>query len=90
VLIDDGTNLDGTEPGFAQDYALEPGSPGVDAGTTLNPAVLPDHSLIRQYVPHQGSTVRPDDGALDLGAFEQGLIFADGFESGQADQWSAP
>ena len=90
VLIDDGTNLDGTEPGFAQDYALEPSSPCVDAGTTLNPAVLPVHALSRQYVPHQDSSRRPDNGPLDLGAFEQGLIFADGFESGDADQWSAP
>ncbi len=90
VLTDDGTNLEGSDPAFAQDYGLEPESPCVNAGTTLNPAVLPVHALSRQYVPHQGSSRRPDDGALDLGAFEQGLIFADGFESGDAGQWSAP
>ncbi len=90
VLTNDGTNLEGSDPAFGQDYALEPGSPCVDAGTTLNPAVLPVQALRRQYVPHQDSSMRPDDGALDLGAFEQGLIFADGFESGDADQWSAP
>lgn len=89
TLNDDGTNLEGSDPAFGQDYVLQSGSPCVDAGTTLNPAVLPDHALGRQYVPHQGSTVRPDDGALDLGAFELGLIFADGFESGDTSTWSS-
>ncbi len=88
TLNDDGTNIVGSDPVFLQNYHLGPGSPCVDAGTTLNSAVLPAHALTRQYVPHQGSTGRPVDGALDLGAFEQGLIFADGFESGGVGQWS--
>lgn len=87
VLTDDGTNIEGLDPGFGQDYALQSGSACVDAGTTLNPAVLPDHALIRQYVPHLSNTFRPDDGSPDLGAFESGLIFADGFETSNTSAW---
>ncbi len=90
TLNDDGTNLEGTEPGFAEDYALEQGSICVNAGTALHPGVLPDHALTHQYLVHLKSTVRPDDGALDLGAFELGLIFSDGFETGDLGQWSSP
>lgn len=90
TLNDDGTNLEGSDPGFAENYALEVGSPCSDAGTTPHPSVMPDHGLRHQYVPHQNATVRPDDGTLDLGAFELGLIFADGFESGDTGLWSAP
>ena len=90
LLNDDGTNIEGADPGFEGDYALQSGSPCVDAGTNLHPSVLPVHVLSHQYVCHQGSSLRPDDGMLDLGAFEQGLIFADGFESGDTGQWSTP
>ncbi|MCD4748618.1 MAG: right-handed parallel beta-helix repeat-containing protein [Thermoanaerobaculales bacterium] len=89
ALNDDGANLEGSDPEFDQDYALQSGSPCVDAGTTLNPTVLPDHALDRQYVPHQGTTARPNDGVLDLGAFEFGLIFVDGFESAHTSAWSS-
>ena len=36
----------------------------------LDPAVLPEHALLEEYVLHQSSTARPDDGMLDLGAYE--------------------
>lgn len=88
VLYNDGSNLVGSDPGFGQDFGLQSDSPCRDAGTALHPDVLPTHALIRQYVPHLISTRRPDDGAIDLGAFESGLIFADGFEDGEFSAWS--
>lgn len=88
TLNDDGTNLEGDDPGFSTNFALDTGSPCGDAGTTLHPSVLPGHDLSHQYVPHQDNSVRPDDGMVDLGAFEMGLIFADGFESADTEGWS--
>lgn len=92
TLLDLGGNLTGTDPGFVdaptQDFTLDPGSPCEDAGGPLAAAVLPDHAPVWQYIPHQRATMRPDDGARDLGAFEIGLVFADDFEAGIADAWS--
>jgi hypothetical protein len=31
---------------------------------------------------------RPSDGSLDIGAYEVGALFADGFESGDTTEWS--
>ncbi len=64
----------------ADDYHLKQGSPAVDAGETLAdvPADLE-------------GTPRPVGPAFDAGAFEGvGIIFADGFESGDLSRWSAP
>jgi hypothetical protein len=41
-----------------------------------------------QYLRHRVAAPRPDDGARDLGGLEAGLIFADGFESGDASAWN--
>jgi len=90
TLNDDGTNLAGADPDLDDDFHPRDTSPCVNAGTDLNPLVLPEHALTHQYVLHQSGTGRPDDGALDLGAFELGLVFADGFEDGSTDAWSAP
>ncbi|HEX5042263.1 MAG TPA: right-handed parallel beta-helix repeat-containing protein [Candidatus Polarisedimenticolaceae bacterium] len=74
TVADDGTSVTGTNPGFvneaAQDFHLAAGSACRDAGAPLDPAVLPAHALAEEYVVHQSATVRPEDGALDIGAHE--------------------
>ena len=74
VVFDDGTNIAGTVPGFADPgsdgFRPTPGSEIADAGGTLHPDVLPTYAVTRQYVEHQQSEARPDDGFPDLGAFE--------------------
>lgn len=74
TVMDDGSNLTGTAPGFLdetrQNYRLAPGSPCIDAGTELNPSVVPDHRPVRQYRKHQAGESRREDIKRDLGAFE--------------------
>jgi hypothetical protein len=74
VINDDGTSVLGTAPGFidesAQKFRLVSGAQVADAGTVLNPAVLPAYNITREYVKHQLSQVRPQDSILDIGAFE--------------------
>ncbi len=74
AIDDDGTQLEGDTPGFAdeaaQEFSLLVDSDAVDAGAALHPDVLPDHEVLRQYVRHQASEARPADAAPDLGAFE--------------------
>ncbi|HEY3446594.1 MAG TPA: right-handed parallel beta-helix repeat-containing protein [Myxococcales bacterium] len=75
TLTDQGGAVSGSAPGFADeaggDYHLAAGSACLDQGASLNAAVLPDHPLDLQYLPHQGFEPRPSDGPLDLGAFER-------------------
>jgi hypothetical protein len=74
IINNDGTSVVGTDPGFAnlatQDFRLAAGSGCINAGGALNAAVLPTYDLTMQYVKHQGSEARPNDGTLDIGAFE--------------------
>lgn len=74
VVTGGSTFVIGTSPGFAdfanQDFRLISGGQAVNAGTTLNPDVLPENNVVRQYVKHQTSEMRPASGALDLGAYE--------------------
>jgi Putative Ig domain len=74
VINDDGTSVVGSSPGFrdeaAQDFRLAMTSANVNAGTGLMPEVLPEHDVALEYVKHQGSQFRPNDGVLDIGAFE--------------------
>jgi len=71
-----GTNITGSSPGFAneslQDYHLADGSPCVNASgdSSLNPAVLPNHDVTRQYIKHQATEPRSSDGIYDIGAYE--------------------
>jgi len=73
TITDNGT-LTGGAPGFVseagQDYHLASGSPCIDAGTTLNSAVLPDNDVVREYVKHQLSAARTVHGPLDIRAYE--------------------
>lgn len=74
TVNDNNTSVIGTSPGFVneagQDYRLAVGSACVNAGVALNAAVLPTHNVVRQYLKHQSSTARPNDGWFDIGAYE--------------------
>ena len=74
TITGSGTFVTGSNPGFvneaAQDYHLVYNSPAVDAGTALNPDVLPDYNIDNQYVKHQRSEPRPVNGQIDIGAYE--------------------
>lgn len=74
TINDDGTSVQTSSPDFvneaAQNYYLAAGSVCINAGGALNPAVLPAHDLLRQYVKHQMSEARPNDGQRDIGAYE--------------------
>ena len=92
-IVDHGTNIEGTDPEFhdfaTQDFSIDPGGPCENVGGPLNAASLPTHQPTSQYARHQRESVRPDDGAPDIGAFKSGLLFADGFELGGSANWSA-
>jgi hypothetical protein len=66
--------ITGTSPGLVnlatQDFHLTAGSQAIDAGTILNPAVLPNNNVVREYVKHLSSVTRAVHGALDIGAYE--------------------
>jgi hypothetical protein len=92
-IVDHGTNIEGTDPGFhdfaTQDFSPDPGGPCENAGGPLNAASIPTHQPTSQYARHQRASVRPKDGAPDIGALKAGLLFADDFESGASVNWSA-
>jgi len=74
VVNDDGTQVTGSEPGFAdfanQDFHLAAGSACINAGKPLPSIDLPDNNVVSQYVKHQAIEPRQSDGALDIGAYE--------------------
>ncbi len=76
TVINDGTSVEGASPSFVneagQDFHLIAQSAAVNTGTSLNAAVLPAHSLARQYVKHFSGEARPNSQPLDIGAFELG------------------
>jgi PKD repeat protein len=75
-INNDGTMVQGPSPGFVsesgQDFHLAAGSAAINAGGNLNPAVLAAHNVVLQYVKHQSTEARPNDGIFDIGAFENG------------------
>ena len=74
TINDDGTSIVGSSPGFRDEpdrtsaWRLARRRP--TRGRGLAPALLPEPGIARQYVKHQNSEVRPNDGVFDLGAFE--------------------
>jgi len=74
TVNNDGTSVQGSSPGFVneslQNYYLGAGSVCINAGGALNPDVLPTHDVVRQYVKHQMSEPRTNDGSRDIGAYE--------------------
>jgi hypothetical protein len=75
TINDDGTSVLGSSPGFVdeggQDYNLAAGSNCINAGAFLPPNVFPSNDVTRQYVKHQQSEGRLNDGILDIGAYER-------------------
>jgi hypothetical protein len=68
-------NVEGVEPGFrdpgSQDYGLNATAADcLDAAAEL-PAAVQAFPVDDQYAKHTGGESRPDDGAPDLGAFEE-------------------
>jgi len=67
-------NIEGEDPEFEdftnQDFSLGPGSTCLDSAGALPPGVS-DHPVTRQYVRHQRTEAREDEGASDVGAFER-------------------
>jgi hypothetical protein len=72
-ITDNGT-VEGSSPGFVdeagQDYHLAAVSGCIDDGAALNPAALPTHAVVREYVKHLTSVPRAVSGPLDIGAYE--------------------
>ena len=94
TIDDDGSTVTGTAPGFLdeadQNYRPRSDSPLRDAA---GPLVAPGHPLVLHYVKHLGSEDRPEDGLLDIGAYEYcpgtcAVLFADDFESGTHEAWT--
>ena len=73
TITNNGT-VTGTSPGFVseagQDYHLTGASQAINTGTVLNPAVLPDNDVVREYVKHLSSVARAVHSGLDIGAYE--------------------
>ncbi len=67
--------IEGESPGFVNiddlDFRLKAGSDCINAGTSLNSNVLPQHNVLYQYVKHQSGVKRPQDGNIDVGAYER-------------------
>ncbi len=94
TLNDNGGNVEGTDPGFV-DFPAGDLSPAPDSSLDRRRRSAPRRRPFR-IMSQSGSTFRtnprrrgPTTDAPDLGAFEAGLIFADGFESGDLAPWSA-
>jgi len=79
-----GTNNLQVDPRFFDplelDYRLRPDSPLLDNGSNFS-SQNPSHDLL--------GVERPQNLVYDRGAYELPLVFADGFESGDASAWSA-
>lgn len=73
-VIDDGTQITGRKPGFVdfagQDFHLAAGSPCINAGTALSPAVAGKWDVTMQYVKHRAVEPRAVDDCIDIGAYE--------------------
>ena len=71
-----GGNVEEMNPQFVDeannDFHLASTSNCIDAGTTLDPAVLPDNNVVSQYVYLASYEARPVDATIDIGAFEYG------------------
>jgi len=78
--VTDQGQVTGSDPGFvsaaSDDFELAPGSACIDAGAALLPAVVPDHVPVFEYVKHQMSRPRAQDGRPDIGAYEFGSTTA--------------
>ena len=94
-VYDLGGNMIGVEPFFVdylnKDFHLLSNSPCINTGTNLEEFVLPDHDVLLEYLKHQASTSRWDDGVYDMGAYEAHIVTTNqGFDAdgdGMNDEW---
>ncbi len=74
VLIDDNSSIVEDDPAFedisGENFHLREISGAKDSGVELDPDLMLQYPLINQYVSHTAGESRPDDGTLDIGAFE--------------------
>jgi hypothetical protein len=73
-VVDSGDNIEGDQPGFedfdSQNFVPLAVAPIVDNGTDLQPELLPDYDVSLEYLKHQESIDRWNDGVMDIGALE--------------------
>ena len=73
-INDIGGMIEGDHPAFVDagtsNFDLSAQSVCINKGSSLHPAALPLHDVVRHYVKHQSNEERPSDAALDIGAFE--------------------
>jgi hypothetical protein len=83
--VDAGSNLVGVNPQFVNpvhaNFHLQPGSPAIDAGSNSPPGGLGPTDL--------DGNPRVINGTVDIGCYEAGFVFHDGFESGNTTAWSS-
>ncbi len=74
-IVDDGTMIAGSSPGFVDPVGmglnLSAASQCVNAGGNPDPSVLPQNAVLRQYLKVRNTEPRPNDGVFDIGAFER-------------------
>ncbi|MGH9722032.1 MAG: right-handed parallel beta-helix repeat-containing protein [Bryobacteraceae bacterium] len=72
-INNNGGLIESAAPGFsdeaAQNFTLAEESECARAGTALDPAVLPAHDVVRQYVKHRSNEQRPREGGIGIGAY---------------------
>ena len=73
TLNDDGKSITGSAPGFVnqagQDFHLAAGSPCINAGGPLHSGAS-GYPVDKQYVKHCSWETRPQNGTIDIGAYE--------------------
>ena len=75
--------------GSTQTHLLLTGSPAIDAGDSATCFGTDQRDIARPLDGNGDGVVRCDIGAVEVTAPESTLIFADGFESGNLNSWSA-
>lgn len=73
VVHDDSTSISGTPQVLNSGsglFHLTSASPCRNTAATLPPEALPLHAVRQEYLLHQKGRPRPDDGKMDIGAFE--------------------
>jgi hypothetical protein len=68
--------------GFGETLALWPTSPGIDDGDNALAPPTDQNGVLRWDGDGDGTIT------ADIGAYEYGPFFADGFESGNSSRWS--
>jgi hypothetical protein len=75
--------------GSTQTHLLLTGSPAIDAGESATCLSTDQRGVTRPLDGNGDGVARCDLGAVEMPMLESTLIFADGFESGNLNNWSA-